>query len=63
MTYQVSDTAIVTKAMRWVAMRHTLLSYLFGAVIGATVINVVVRLVPRMRLGSSARSTERAVVR
>jgi uncharacterized membrane protein len=44
MTYQVSDTAIVTKAMRRVALRHTLLSYLFGAVIGATVINVVVGL-------------------
>jgi uncharacterized membrane protein len=44
MTYQVSDTAIVTKAMRRVALRHTLLSYLFGAVIGATVLNVVVGL-------------------
>ena len=44
MTYQVSDTAIVTKAMRRVALPHTLLSYLFGAVIGATVINVVVGL-------------------
>lgn len=44
MTYQVSDTAIVTKPMRRVALRHTLLSYLFGAVIGATVINVVVGL-------------------
>ena len=44
MTYQVSDTTIDTKAMRRVALRHTLLSYLFGAVIGATVINVVVGL-------------------
>ena len=44
MTYQVSDTAVVTKAMRRVALRHSLLSYLFGAVIGATVINVVVGL-------------------
>ena len=44
MTYQVSDTPIVTKALRRVAVRHTLLSYLFGAVIGATVINVVVGL-------------------
>jgi uncharacterized membrane protein len=42
MTYQVSDTPLTTKAMRRIALRHTLLSYLFGAVIGATVINVVV---------------------
>jgi uncharacterized membrane protein len=51
MTYQVSDTAIVTKAIRRVALRHTLLSYLFGAVIGATVINVVVRLVSEDEAG------------
>lgn len=44
MTYQVSDTPFTTKAMRRIALRHTLLSYLFGAVIGATVINVVVGL-------------------
>jgi uncharacterized membrane protein len=42
MTYQVSDTPLTTKLMRRIALRHTLLSYLFGAVIGATVINVVV---------------------
>jgi uncharacterized membrane protein len=42
MTYQVSDTPLTTKAMRRIALRHTLLSYLFGAIIGATVINVVV---------------------
>lgn len=42
MTYQVSDTPLTTKVMRRIALRHTLLSYLFGAVIGATVINVVV---------------------
>jgi uncharacterized membrane protein len=42
MTYQVSDTPLTTKAMRRIALRHTLLSYLFGAIIVATVINVVV---------------------
>jgi uncharacterized membrane protein len=42
MTYQVSDTPLTTKLMRRIALRHTLLSYLFGAIIGATVINVVV---------------------
>jgi uncharacterized membrane protein len=44
MTYQVSDTTFTTKRLRRVALRHTLLSYLFGAVIGATVINLVVGL-------------------
>ena len=44
MTYQVSDTPLTTKSMRRTALRHTLLSYLFGAVIGATVINVVAGL-------------------
>jgi uncharacterized membrane protein len=44
MTYQVSDTTFTTKRLRRVALGHTLLSYLFGAVIGATVINVVVGL-------------------
>ena len=42
MTYQVSDTPLTAKAMRRIAFRHTLLSYLFGAIIVATVINVVV---------------------
>ena len=44
MTYQVSDTPLTSKVMRRVAIRHTLLSYLFGAIIGATVINFVVSL-------------------
>ena len=39
MTYQVSDTAIGSSEIRRTAMRHALLSYLFGAVILATVIN------------------------
>jgi uncharacterized membrane protein len=41
MTFQVSDTNLTTKAMRRVALIHALLSYLFGAVIVALVINVV----------------------
>jgi len=41
MTYQVSDTNLTTKAIRRVALAHALLSYLFGAVIVALVINVV----------------------
>ena len=40
MTYQVSDTAIGSSEIRRTAMRHALLSYLFGAVILATVINL-----------------------
>jgi uncharacterized membrane protein len=41
MTFQVSDTNLTTKAMRRVALVHALLSYIFGAVIVALVINVV----------------------
>jgi len=41
MTWQVSDTNLSTKAFRRTATRHALLSYLFGAVIVALVINTV----------------------
>ena len=41
MTFQVSDTNLTTKAIRRIALAHALLSYLFGAVIVALVINVV----------------------
>jgi uncharacterized membrane protein len=41
MTFQVSDTNLTTKRIRRVALSHALLSYLFGAVIVALVINVV----------------------
>ena len=44
MTYQVSDTPFTAREMRRTALGHTLLSYLFGAVIGATLINVVAGL-------------------
>jgi uncharacterized membrane protein len=41
MTFQVSDTNLTTKVIRRIALTHALLSYLFGAVIVALVINVV----------------------
>jgi uncharacterized membrane protein len=41
MTFQVSDTDLRTKEIRAAAIRHGLLSYLFGAVIIATTINLV----------------------
>jgi uncharacterized membrane protein len=41
MTFQVSDTTLKSKAMRHVAIRHALLSFLFVAVIGALTINTV----------------------
>ena len=45
MTFQVSDTDLQTKPIRRAALRHALLSYLFGAVIVATMINVVASFV------------------
>jgi uncharacterized membrane protein len=44
MTFQVSDTTITTKTVRRQAIRHALLSYLFGAVIVALAINTVASL-------------------
>lgn len=44
MTYQVSDTNLQTKSIRSTALRHGLLSYLFGTVIVAMTINVVAGL-------------------
>lgn len=44
MTYQVSDTSITSREVRRTALRHALLSYLFGAVILATVINLIAGL-------------------
>jgi uncharacterized membrane protein len=44
MTFQVSDTNISSKQMRRTALRHALLSYLFGAVIVGLTINVVASL-------------------
>jgi uncharacterized membrane protein len=45
MTYQVSDTAVTATKIRSVALRHCLLSYVFGVAVLATVINLVVGVV------------------
>lgn len=44
MTFQVSDTNLQTPTIRATALRHALLSYLFGAFIIATTINLVAGL-------------------
>jgi len=44
MTFQVSDTDLTHKVIRATALRHALLSYLFGAIIVATTINLVAGL-------------------
>jgi uncharacterized membrane protein len=44
MTYQVSDTNLSGRVMRATVLRHSLLSYLFGSVILASTINLVVGL-------------------
>lgn len=41
MTYQVADTDVTTNEVRRIVIAQTLLAYLFGAVILATVINLV----------------------
>lgn len=44
MTYQVSDTDLKSSELRAVALRHTLLSYVFGTVIIASLVNLVAGL-------------------
>ena len=44
MTFQVSDTALHSAALRRTVLRHALLSYLFGTGILATTINLVASL-------------------
>jgi uncharacterized membrane protein len=44
MTFQVSDTNLKTKEIRVAALRHALLSYIFGTVIIATTINTLASL-------------------
>lgn len=44
MTYQVSDTNLMTKQIRATALKHALLSFLFGTVIIATTINTLASL-------------------
>lgn len=44
MTYQVSDTTITSHSIRVTVLRHALLSYLFGSLIVAAAVNLVVSL-------------------
>jgi uncharacterized membrane protein len=44
MTYQISDPEFHEKRMRHIALRHSIVSYVLGAVILATTINLVVQL-------------------
>ena len=44
MTFQVSDTDLQTRKIRATALRHSLLSYLFGVVIVAMTINLIMEL-------------------
>jgi uncharacterized membrane protein len=45
MTFQVSDTDLTTDSIRYTALRQALLSYLLGAIVLATVINLVSGLI------------------
>ncbi len=44
MTFQVSDTNLQTGSIRATALRQSLLSYLFGSVILASMINLIAGL-------------------
>ncbi len=44
MTFQVSDTDLKSKTIRRTALRHAILSYMFGALIIATTINLIAGL-------------------
>ena len=44
MTFQVSDTQVETRELRSTVLRHALLSYLFGALILAATVNLLVSL-------------------
>jgi len=47
MTFQVSDTDLTAKPIRMTALRHALLSYLFGVAVVAMTINVVAGLLAK----------------
>lgn len=47
MTFQVSDTDLNAKSIRMMAIRHALLSYLFGVVVVSTTINVIATLLTK----------------
>ena len=44
MTFQVSDTNLTTKQIRRTALRHAVLSYMFGAIIVAATVNLIAGL-------------------
>jgi len=44
MTFQISDTDLLTSELRALVLRHALLSYLFGTVVVATTINLAINL-------------------
>jgi uncharacterized membrane protein len=44
MTYQVADTDVRDNGIRRIVIAQTLLAYLFGAIILATIINLVTSL-------------------
>ena len=44
MTFQVSDTDIGARIIRRTILRHALISYLFGAIIVAMMVNVIASL-------------------
>jgi uncharacterized membrane protein len=44
MTYQVADTDVTQRTMRKAVLRHALLSFVFGAVILATTVNLIANL-------------------
>ena len=46
MAFTVSDTALRAQAIRRAVLRHALLSYLLGAVVVGTTINLIAGLVP-----------------
>jgi uncharacterized membrane protein len=47
MTFQVSDTDITQRAMRREVLRHALISFVFGAIIVATMVNIIASLLNR----------------
>jgi uncharacterized membrane protein len=47
MTFQVSDTDIASRVIRGTVLRHALLSYLFGAIIVALMVNIIASLLNR----------------
>lgn len=49
MTFQVSDTDITSHKVRATALRHALLSYLFGSLILAASVNLVASLATSSR--------------